>query len=153
MYGNTPGGYGSGPTNPWTGGGGGYSLPPVGPSGERIDPGMVLLFSLLTCGIYYFWWIAKVSDETQKFLNEPDTSPTVEVILTLVTCGIYNLYWDYKMAKKIARMQAMVGLTPTDNAVLYLVLNLVGLGILNPLMQQGHLNDVWLRAGNAQRNY
>jgi hypothetical protein len=51
---------------------------------------------------------------------------------------LYIFYWDYKQAKKIMRMQMMVGLPPADNAVLYIVLNLLGLGFINAMIEQGH---------------
>ena len=117
--------------------------------GTRREPGLVLLFSLLTCGIYYYWWVYAVSAEIQDFLGEYDTPPWLELVLAALTCGLYLFYWDWKIAEKIARMQQQVGLPVTNNAVLYLVLNLLGagpvygLGLLVPLIQQMHLNDVW----------
>ena len=120
--------------------------------GTPRSPGLTLLLILLTCGIYYLYFIYVVSQETQDFLEERDTSPGLELLLCLLTCGIYNIYWDYKMGKRIAEMCVRVGLPPTDNAVLYLVLDLVGaggfasLGLLNPLLQQESLNRVWRAA-------
>lgn len=118
------------------------------------SPGLTLLLILLTCGIYYLYFIYVASQETQDFLEEPDTSPGLEVLLCLLTCGLYNIYWDYKMGKRIAEMCVRVGLSPTDNAVLYLVLDLVGvggfasLGLLNPVLQQEGLNRIWRAAEN-----
>lgn len=119
------------------------------------SPALTLLLILLTCGIYYFYYIYVTSCEVQDFLDAPDTSPGLEVLLCLLTCGLYNIYWDYKMGKRIAEMCIRVGLPPTDNAVLYLVLDLVGvggfasLGLLNPLLQQESLNRVWRAAENS----
>ena len=121
----------------------------MGRIGDRREPGLVLLFSLITCGFYYYWWVYKVSGEVQEFLGEPDTEPIVELILSVLTCGLYLFYWDWKIAEKIARMQERVGLRPQNNALLYLVLNVLGagpvygLGLLVPLIQQGHLNEIW----------
>jgi len=159
MYGSNNGGYGGGgygsntppPQNPWTGSN--SPIPPIGFGGERRDPALVLVFTLLTCGIYYWFWLYRVSEETQRYLNEPDTSPAIEVLLCFVTCGLYIFYWDYKQAQKIARMLQSVGLPPTDNGVLYLVLNLIGLGFINAMIEQGHLNDVWLRSGQGNVAY
>ena len=120
--------------------------------GTPRDPGLTLALILLTCGIYYLYFIYVVSQETQDFLGEPETSPGVEVLLSLVTCGLYNVYWDYKMGKRIAEMCPRVGLPVTDNAVLYLVLDLVGfggfgsLGLVNPILQQDSLNRIWKAA-------
>lgn len=122
-------------------------------TGQRRDPAMVLLLTIVTCGIYYFFWLYSVSQEIQDFLEEPDTSPGLEVLLCFVTCGLYIFYWDYKTAQKIARMQQMTGLRITDNAILYLVLNLVGIGFVNALIQQGHLNEVWQATERRIPNY
>ena len=126
--------------------------------GTRREPGLVLLFTLLTCGIYYFWWLHAVSGEVQDFLGERgrELSPGTELLLCLVTCGIYNIYWDYKYGKKIVEMQSRAGLPPADNSLLYLVLDLVGvggfagLGILCPVLQQNQLNEIWNAAGGVR---
>ncbi len=127
--------------------------------GTRREPALVLLFIVLTCGIYYIYWVYKVSGEVQDFLGEPDTPPAVELLLTALTCGLYLFYWDWKTAEKIAQMQARVGLPVTNNAVLFLVLDILGagpvagLGLIVPLIEQGHLNDIWRAAANGDSRY
>lgn len=114
---------------------------------------MVLLLSILTLGIYYYIFVYRTSEEVANFTGETETSPALEVILSILTCGIYTIYWDYKMAKKIAVMQQEVGLVPTDNSVLYLILNFVGFGVVNSLIEQGHLNEIWSAAARGQGSY
>ena len=120
--------------------------------GTPRDPALTLALILLTCGIYYLYFIYKVSQETQNFLEQPDISPGLEVLLSVLTCGLWNVYWDYRIGKRVAEMSLRAGLPPTDNAVLYLVLDLVGaggffgLGLLNPILQQDSLNRVWTAA-------
>ena len=120
--------------------------------GTRRDPALTLVLILLTCGIYYLFYISWVSRETQEFLGEPDISPGVEVLLSLLTCGLWNIYWDYRMGKRMALMCERVGLPVTDNSTLYLVLDLVGaggfasLGLVNPVLQQDTLNRIWQAA-------
>jgi len=118
-------------------------------SGTPRDPALTLVLILITCGLYYLYYIYVVSEETQEFLGERDMSPGVEVLLSVITCGLYNIYWDYKVGKRVAAMCGRVGLPITDNAVLYLILDLVGfggfggLGLINPILQQDSLNRVW----------
>jgi hypothetical protein len=81
-----------------------------------------------------------------EFDGEPDTSPSMELLFSIISCGLYTIYWDYKVAQKIARLQMKVGLPPTDNSTLYLVLNFIGLGLIPSMIEQGHLNDIWYRA-------
>ena len=115
-------------------------------TGQHRDPAIVLLLSIVTCGIYYLVWLSQVSQELQDYLEETDTSAGLEVVLILLTCGLYIFYWDYKTAQKIARMQAMAGITPVDNAALYLLLDFFQVGFIPPLIQQQHLNEIWRRS-------
>jgi hypothetical protein len=117
--------------------------------GTRRDPALTLVFILLTCGLYYLYFIYRVSQETQDALGESEFSPGTEVLLSVVTFGLWNIYWDYRMGKRMARMCLEAGLPPTDNAILYLVLDLVGaggfasVGLVNPVLQQDTLNRIW----------
>lgn len=118
--------------------------------GEKREPALVLILSIITCGVYYLYWVYVASAEAQEFLGEQDTAPGLEVLLFILTCGLYTLYWDYKMAQKIMKMQRILGLRETDNAVLYIVLDVLGLGIVNALIQQSQLNEVWNAAIRRQ---
>ena len=62
-------------------------------------------------------------------------------ILTLITCGIFGIYWAYKMGKALEMAKRNNGLTPTDNSVLYLILEIFGLGIVNYALMQNDLNQ------------
>jgi hypothetical protein len=114
--------------------------------GLRREPGIVLLLHVITCGIYYLWWIYTVSEEMMAFDLDPDTSPGLEVLFSVISCGTYTIYWDYKTAKKIRKLQDKVGLTANDNSVLFLVLNFLGLGLIPSMIEQGDLNNIWNRA-------
>lgn len=116
--------------------------------GNPRNPVLVLLFTFLTCGLYYLWIIYAISAETRDFLGETEinVSPGAEVLLTIITFGIWDFYWDYRMGKRMALMCQRVGLPVTDNAVLYLVLDLVGVGFINIVLQQDTLNRVWKAA-------
>lgn len=126
--------------------------------GTPRGPALTLVLIFITCGLYYLYYIYVVSEETQEFLGERDTSPGVEVLLSVLTCGLYNIYWDYKIGKRVAEMCGRVGLPTTDNSVLYLVLDLVGfggfggLGLINPILQQDSLNRVWNAAMTGPRD-
>lgn len=52
------------------------------------DPALTLVLILLTCGIYYLYFIYIVSEETQEFTGDRDFSPGMEIFLSIITCGI-----------------------------------------------------------------
>ncbi len=64
-----------------------------------------------------------------------------QLILTIVTCGIYGYYWAYKMGKLMTVVQEKSGLAVKDNSILYIILQIVGLGIVNYVLLQADLND------------
>lgn len=115
--------------------------------GEIREPALVLVFGIITCGIYYLWWMHRSATDIQAFLGEPDLSPGTEILLMFVTCGIYAIYWDYKYCRKIAQMRVLVGLSPDDQSILALVLNIFGLGVVAALIEQTQLNEVWKKSG------
>lgn len=121
--------------------------------GEYREPWLVLLLHVVTCSIYYWWWIYAASKEMREFDDVPDTDPGTEVLLSIITCGIYTIYWDFKTAKKIARLQSRVGLPQSDNSILYVILNLLGLGLIPSMIEQKDLNDIWHRAQQNMTNY
>ena len=115
------------------------------------EPGLVLLFSIITCGIYYAWWIYKVSQEVQEYLGESDLSPALEVVLWTLTCSIYGIYWYWKYGQKIVQMQTRAGLPAADNSVLYVILDILRLGSVSGMILQGQLNDIWMASQRQQQ--
>jgi len=114
--------------------------------GERREPAVVLLLSLVTCGLYGLWSHYKVAGEIQEALGRTgELSPGTEVLLIIITCGIYGIYWWYKYGKLVAELRQQRGLPPNDNAILYLLLVVfAGIGgLINPMLMQGDLNRVW----------
>lgn len=111
--------------------------------GEVRSPVAVLLFSIITCGIYNLYWIYKVSQETQNYSGKQTLTPAVELLLCMFTFGIYYIYWNYKYGKLIADCHKQAGLRAEDNSILYLILVILGLGLVNSLIMQSSLNKVW----------
>lgn len=66
----------------------------------------------------------------------------VSVILSIVTCNIYGIYWAYKMGQTMSVTQQKNRLPAKDNSVLYLVLQIIGLGIVNYILIQSDLNAI-----------
>lgn len=110
---------------------------------------VVIILSLVTCGIYYWYWLYITAAEVKNYTNDPSINPGVELLLCIVTCGIYTIYWYYKYSKKVYEAQIAAGIPgATDNTVLNTVLALffppVSMGIL-----QSSLNELW---GHGEAN-
>ena len=70
-------------------------------------------------------------------------------MLTIVTCGIYSWYWAYKLGDRVdyAANSRGIGDGSSNSKILFIVLQLLGLGIVNYLIAQDKLNK------NSFNNY
>ncbi len=102
-----------------------------------------IIFSIITCGIYGIYWFITLTNETNYLYGEPNqTSGGLAFVLTLITCDIYGVYWAYKQGQKIDKIRVDRGLPSSDSSVLYLILQLVGLGIVAYAIMQNELNNL-----------
>jgi Domain of unknown function (DUF4234)/zinc-ribbon domain len=111
--------------------------------GEKRDPLMVLILSLLTCGIYAIYWVYQTSSEIRDALGREDISPTLDAVLTLVTCYIWLIYLAYKYPQLLLLLQERAGLPRNDISLVSLILAIVGLTPVSLFMIQSELNNVW----------
>ena len=80
--------------------------------------GLCIVYSIITLGIYSFYWMYKLNEETAAEAGrEPTVSGGLLILLTIVTCGIYFLYWCYKQGEAIDAIQANHGQGGGNNAV------------------------------------
>lgn len=108
---------------------------------QRREPFLVLLFSVLSCGIYYLYWIYQITKELGEYLQNGN-NPGLELILCIL-CSPYTIYWMYKMGKQVEEAQFKSRKSnPTDNSVLYIILSIFGLGIVAALIMQGTINEI-----------
>ncbi|WP_302280369.1 DUF4234 domain-containing protein [Brachyspira pilosicoli] len=109
---------------------------------------MLVILSVVTCGIYYLYWLYKTTDSIKNFMNNAEINPTLELILCLFI-PFYQLYWFYKYSRIIYKdMTSKVGIDNTEDAsVLLLVLSFVGLGIVSAAIIQDKLNSIYSKMG------
>lgn len=101
-----------------------------------------ILLSIVTCGIYGIIWFISMTDDMRYVSGDQTLSGGKAFLFTLITCGIYSYFWVYKMAKAAVLAKANRGIPADDNAILYIVLQLFGLGIVNYCLIQNDLNSL-----------
>lgn len=99
-----------------------------------------IVLSIITCGIYTLYWWVKVTDDVSLVTNRPGTSGGVALLLSIITCGIYGLYWAWTMGEKLDAARADHGIAPGSFSIVFLLLNLFGLGIITLALIQSELN-------------
>ena len=108
---------------------------------------LCIILSIVTCGIYGLIWFIHLSDDTNLVTTpptngKPHTSGGMALLLTIVTCGIYGYYWAYKQGEKLDNAKAARVLPVSNQSVIYLVLEIVGLGIVGWALMQSQLNEM-----------
>lgn len=132
----------------------GYQQNPYQPNGPQYgnyrapiknrNIALCIVLSIITCGIYGIYWLVCLVDDLNVASGRTgDTSGGVVFLLSLVTCGIYGIYWMYKAGEKVAYIkQRNTGEVDSSSSVLYLILGIVGFGIVAYALIQSELNKV-----------
>ena len=96
-----------------------------------------ILLTFVTCGIYGIYWTIMLAREAVSVKDANDNG-LVEII-----CMLFIPFLGFFLSeKKLAEGCAEKGIAHTDNSVIYLILGLVGLGIVNYCMLQSDLNKI-----------
>lgn len=101
-----------------------------------------ILLSFITCGIYGIVWFINLTDDTRNVSGDQKLSGGKAFLFTILTCGIYGYYWSYVMGKALMQGRSNNGLAAEDNSILYLILQILGLGIVNYCLIQNELNNI-----------
>jgi uncharacterized sodium:solute symporter family permease YidK len=96
-----------------------------------------ILLTLVTCGIYGIYWTIMLAREAVS-VKDPADNGLLEIVLML----LLPFVGFFMAEKKLADGCQARGVAHTDNSILYLILGLIGLGIVNFCMMQNDLNKI-----------
>lgn len=100
---------------------------------------LCIVYSIISCGIYGIYWFIKVTDETNELAgNTQLASGVMALIFTIITANIYGWYWAYKMGEKVDQIK---GVQDGNSGILYVILQALGLGIVNYCLIQDAINN------------
>jgi hypothetical protein len=66
---------------------------------SKRHPLAVVALTLVTFGVYAYWWLYKTTDELRQETGRDELRPAVDVILTLITFGFWGVWAGYRNAK------------------------------------------------------
>lgn len=123
------------------------------PAMTRRHPGLVVLFTLITCGIYSFYWHYVSTNDLKTRTGNSELNPGLDLLLGIVTCGLYFIYSDYRNAQLLHRALSAGG-PSEDKSVVVLVLHLgafvVGFtGLVSMAIVQDELNKLYDRPASV----
>lgn len=88
-----------------------------------------LLLSIVTCGIYsYYFLYCLARDINVMCQDDGDYTPGLAefILLSFVTCGFYGLYWYYKIGNRLQANAPRYGLMFQENGTTVLMWHIVG---------------------------
>jgi hypothetical protein len=103
---------------------------------------LAIILSVITCGIYGIYWFIAMTNDVGRLSGDPSFTGGKHFLLTLVTCGIWSFIWSYQVGKQVAEAQRQRGVMVSDNSVLYLILSIVGLGVVTYALVQSDVNKL-----------
>jgi hypothetical protein len=103
-----------------------------------------IILSIITCGIYWFFWQARQIRALNFLLREKRFSFPLWFFLSIVTCFLFNIYYEYIMAQAVVEVQRREG-GPLSNElpVVSLILSIFGMHIVTDAIQQHEINKLF----------
>ena len=96
-----------------------------------------ILLTLIACGLYGIYWIIMMTREAVS-VKDPADSGILEIILML----FLSFVGFFLAEKKFAEGCAARGIPHEDRSILYLILGILGFGIINFCLMQNDLNQI-----------
>lgn len=88
-----------------------------------------IVLSILTCGIYSYYFIYTVARDVNTACagDGKSTGGLVQfILLSILTCGIYSWWWQYSLGNRLAANAPRYGLSFTENGTTILLWLLFG---------------------------
>lgn len=118
-------------------------MPPTGNGIQQRNIALCIILSIVTCGIYGWYWLYTMTEDTNRLSRDPGaTSGGIVILLSIVTCSIYLWYWMYKRGEILDRAKVERGLPSSNSGILYIILAFFGLGIVSYALIQNELNNL-----------
>lgn len=89
-----------------------------------------ILFTILTCGIYGYYFIYTIAQDVNEMCQEDgkQTGGLAKfIVLSILTCGIYSLFWYYNLGNRLQENAHRYGLVFSENGTSVLLWEIFGL--------------------------
>jgi len=102
---------------------------------EYVPTSNLVLFSIITLGIYALMWVYKITDK----YKEPEKSSGL-TLLAFILVPFYFIYWFYTYSSKIDEASKRIGYAEDSIAVISTVLPIIALSLISMVIMQSKIN-------------
>ena len=88
-----------------------------------------VLLSIITCGIYGYYFIYTVARDVNIACDDDDEETAglgMFILLSFITCGFYGLWWEYKLGNRLQKNGPAYGLDISENGTTILLWRILG---------------------------
>jgi hypothetical protein len=114
-----------------------------GPLGEERGIALMVILTILTCGIWGIYVQYKIGDELDRHQGKGRINAGLDLLLTFVTCGLWFIYVMYKYPRALQEITVDEGAPPVDLTVPCLLLTIFGFGFVALAILQNEMNKHW----------
>jgi len=117
---------------------------------KKRSPIGVLALSIVTIGIYFFYWYFQINDELRRYERDDSISPTRSLMAMLFGWIIIvpPFIALFNTAKHISTVEARESIQPVMEPALVIVFQLL-LAVVNPPYIQSHMNKIFGRGSGS----
>lgn len=107
----------------------------------KVDPVLVLILSVITCGLYLIYWNLKVAEVVNAMLDREIISPPLAAVSGC--CLPLNLYFYFRMGEVLPELGRRTrGISLEDKGALLLVLGFF-FPFVAAMILQSYINDLY----------
>ena len=94
------------------------------PAIQRREPALVLVFSIITLGLYLPFWYHGMYEDLKTLGGRTPTGHGfwLDFLFVIVTLAIYGIWVDYQISRQIAEIEESNGLGPAQDTSLITVI-------------------------------
>ena len=102
-----------------------------------------ILLTLITCGIYMFYWHSKQMKMLNAWLGRDEFSFWKWFFFSIFTVGIYAFYTEARMANGINKVRANNEMWVDASLPVVCILLAMGFGIASIAIRQEQINEIY----------
>ena len=84
---------------------------------KKRHPFAVVAMTLVTFGVYAYYWLYQTTEELRRERGRDDLSPAVDVLLAIVTFGVWGVWAGYRNARIAHELLEESGVPHADRAL------------------------------------
>ena len=108
--------------------------------GKKRNPVLVLVFSIITFGIYFLVWFYKSNEELKAVSGQPFNSILWTLLFLIPIGGLFSVW---KFAQHIEAAETKKGLQPRPALTTFLLMAIPLVQIVGLPMTQAEINKIW----------